>query len=268
MSVKSTPPKTLIPRKVQRYGWKPDLPCSQDKRYSALPRKAVAIPPRYDLREKFTLPDCYDQGELGSCTGNGCGFAWWFALMREGQTAPMPSRLFIYYGERVIEGTVNEDSGAQIRDGFKVLNKWGCCDEALWPYKVSKFTARPPLAVYREAAKRQAIQYFRVNQKLDEMKRCLAEGFPIVFGFTVYESFEGATVAKTGVVKLPGPKDTVVGGHCVAMVGYDEAKKVFICRNSWGTDWGQKGYFTLPYAYALDPNLADDFWSLRMVEED
>ncbi len=100
------------------------------------------------------------------------------------------------------------------------------------------------------------------------MRSCLAEGFPFVFGFTVYEAFESATVAKSGVLNMPGPKEKVMGGHAVMGVGYDNAARRFIIRNSWGTDWGQKGYFTMPYDYlSPDKNLSDDFWTVRILQE-
>jgi C1A family cysteine protease len=86
-----------------------------------------------------------------------------------------------------------------------------------------------------------------------------------VFGFTVYESFEGDAVAKTGEVSMPGPSEKVLGGHAVVAVGYDDSTQRFIVRNSWGPGWGMGGYFTIPYAYLTDSNLADDFWTVRLV---
>jgi C1A family cysteine protease len=98
------------------------------------------------------------------------------------------------------------------------------------------------------------------------MKGCLAEGYPFVFGFTVYESFEGVPIAKTGILNLPKKTEKVVGGHAVLAVGYDDTGARFIVRNSWGAHWGQKGYFTIPYSYLLNENLSDDFWTIRLVE--
>jgi C1A family cysteine protease len=86
-----------------------------------------------------------------------------------------------------------------------------------------------------------------------------------VFGFTVYESFESAEVARTGALQMPKPKEGVVGGHAVLAVGYDDKIERFMVRNSWGTSWGKKGYFTMPYTYLLSENLSDDFWTIRLV---
>ena len=97
------------------------------------------------------------------------------------------------------------------------------------------------------------------------MRGCLASGFPFAFGFTVYESFEGPSVASTGHAPMPSPGEQVVGGHAVLGVGYDDAHQWFVVRNSWGPDWGMKGYFTLPYAYVTQRTLARDFWTVRLV---
>ncbi len=179
----------------------------------------------------------------------------------------MPSRLFIYYNERVIEHTVDSDSGAQIRDGMKSVNKQGVCPETLWSYDTEKFNVRPANPCYTEALNHQTLSYHRVPQILNQMKGCLLEGYPFVFGFTVYESFESPTVAKTGKLNMPKKNESVVGGHAVVAVGYNDTSKRFIVRNSWGAGWGIKGYFTIPYDYLLDDNLANDFWTIRMVEE-
>jgi C1A family cysteine protease len=99
------------------------------------------------------------------------------------------------------------------------------------------------------------------------MKNCLASGFPFTFGFSVYQSFETKEVAQTGIVPLPQPNETLLGGHCVVAVGYDDEKQLFKCRNSWGTDWGDKGYFYMPYQYMSNPNLVSDLWTIQIMEE-
>jgi C1A family cysteine protease len=166
----------------------------------------------------------------------------------------------------VIEGTVKSDSGAMIRDGIKTLKKQGVCSEIKWPYVISKFAVKPKSACYKEALNHQITSYHRILT-LNEMRACLAEEFPFVFGFTVYESFESQEVARTGIVNMPQPNEGTLGGHAVLAVGYDDSEKRFIVRNSWGTDWGQKGYFTIPYDYVADRNLSDDFWTIRKGEK-
>jgi C1A family cysteine protease len=256
-------------RKIARYGWKPDLPDQRDFTYAV--KKPQELPTSVDLRDKCPKI-VYDQGELGSCTANAIAGAIEFDMMKQELTAATPSRLFIYYNERAIEGTISSDSGAQIRDGIKSVASQGVCPEGnvgdqppAWPYVISQFATQPPQPCYEAALKLKAVSYYSVTQNLADMKGCLAEGYPFVFGFTVYESFESQDVASTGNVPMPKSGERIIGGHAVLAVGYDDEDRVFICRNSWGDKWGDGGYFYMPYAYLIDDNFADDFWTIRLV---
>ena len=251
---------------IGHYGWVPDLPDQRDLVYSAPPAFITALPTAVDLRHQ--CPEDYDQGQLGSCTGNAIAGAIEFGRLKQGLKDFVPSRLFIYYNERVVEHTVNSDSGAQIRDGIKVVAKLGAPPETDWPYDISKFTEKPPASAFSDAAKNQVTSYHRVTRVLNQFKGCLASGFPFVFGFTVYDAFESAQVAHAGNLNMPQPGEAVVGGHAVLAVGYDDKHQWFIIRNSWGPDWGMKGYFTMPYQYLMEPNLSDDFWTIRLLEDD
>jgi C1A family cysteine protease len=252
-------------RSPKWYGWLPDLPDHRDLLYAAIAPKAVKLPSKVDLRAGCSPVE--DQGQLGSCTANALVGALEFLEKKDGVTTFVDlSRLFVYYNERVIEGTVDQDGGAFIRDGVKSLAKQGVCAESEWPYKSAAFKRKPKADCYKKAKKHRILSYHRINL-VDEMRTCLADGYPFVFGFTVYESFESAAVAKSGVLDLPKPKEKTMGGHAVMAVGYNDPQKRFIIRNSWNTDWGMKGYFTMPYAYLSDRNLSDDFWTIRSSEE-
>ena len=250
---------------TRKYGWIRDLPDQRDHRQQLRPEGLLAprLPAAVDLRPK--CPPVYDQGQLGSCTANAIAAALEFDATRQGQVIATPSRLFIYYNERSIEGTTASDSGAQIRDGIKSVAQWGDCPETEWPYDVSQFAVQPPPQCYTDAAQHLALVYESINQDLDDLRGCLAAGFPFVFGFTVYASFESDYVARTGQVPMPHWFERVVGGHAVMAVGYDDATTTFIVRNSWGSSWGDAGYFYFPYAYATG-SLASDFWTVRTVE--
>jgi len=251
--------------RVSRFGWLPDLPDHRDRLYAAPVEIAGALPAKADLRS--LCPPVYDQGQLGSCTANAIAGAIQFDRMKQQLSEIFtPSRLFIYYNERVIEHSVNSDSGAQIRDGIKSVNRQGDCPETEWPYAIARFKTKPPRKCYADARKYKAVLYQRVTQTPSQLKGCLASGYPFIFGFSVYESFESTTVAKTGHAPLPKPGEPVIGGHAVVGVGYDDMKQWFIVRNSWGGKWGMNGYFTLPYAYLTDENLANDFWTIRLVQ--
>ena len=246
------------------FGWIPDLPDQRDKMFAAIAPPAKPLPPKIDLTKN--CPAVYDQGSLGSCTANALGGAFEFEQMKQQKEFFIPSRLFIYYNERVIERSVESDSGAMLRDGIKTIAKQGVCDEKIWPYIIKKFATKPPAKCYEKALDNQALKYMRLTHDLQEMQRCLSDGYPFVFGFTVYESFMQDKVAVNGHVPLPKRNERVIGGHAVMAVGYNDDKKWFILRNSWGESWGMQGYFTMPYSYVTDPSLTDDFWTIRLVE--
>jgi len=132
----------MQPRTLRGYGWVPDLPDHRDRVYQAPMRRLEALPPSVDL--STGCPDVYDQGQLGSCTANAIAAALEFDQMKQQvKDVFVPSRLFIYYNERVIERTVDDDSGAMIRDGIKSVSKEGAPHETLWPYDISKFRTKP-----------------------------------------------------------------------------------------------------------------------------
>ena len=227
--------------------------------YKELP-SLQTLPQCVDLRSK--CPPVYDQGELGSCTANALAAAYEF----DEKNTFAPSRLFIYYNERVLEGSVSEDSGALISDGIKTLQKYGVCPENMWPYNVSQFTKQPSYKCYNNALNNKALVCKNIQQNLTAMKTALASGFPFVCGISVYEKFESEEVAKTGIVSLPDiNNEKSLGGHAVLCVGYDDNKHVWIMRNSWGPLWGMNGYFTLPYEYLINPDLSSELWNISKI---
>lgn len=253
------------------YGHIPDRRDQRDHLYTAPLSILSALPASVDLR-----PQCapvMDQGQLGSCTANSIAAALEFDQIKQGLPEARPSRLFIYYNERAMEGTINSDAGAMIRDGIKSVNKQGACPESLWTYDISKFTVKPSTTCYQSALQHKTVSYQRVTRSLTQMKGCLASGYGFVFGFTVYESFESDQVAQTGIVPMPSHREQILGGHAVLCVGFDDAQQRFYVQNSWGTEWGMgrtatssdtdRGFFSMPYAYLLSSSLASDFWTIR-----
>ncbi len=250
-------------RSTSWYGWRPDAPDARDHLYASIARPPKRLPARVDLR-RWSPPIQY-QGSIGSCTAHALLASFGYLERRAGLRPRRLSRLFLYYNARVLEGTAATDDGAMIRNGVKTLRKQGVCPETLWPYRVRRFAEQPPPPCYTAAIDHHVISYHRIHG-LEEMRQCLAEGFPFVFGLTTYESFEGPQVARTGRVELPKRGEEDRGGHSVCVVGYDDRARRFLVRNSWGADWGRAGHFTLPYDYATNPRRAGDFWTLRAVE--
>jgi C1A family cysteine protease len=259
----SDAPAGLALRTQKHYGWRPDHPDIRDFLLAVEPAKS--LPSRVSLRTK--MPPVYDQGQLGSCTANSIGAILEFNELKQNEPGvTTPSRLFIYYNERAMEGTVSQDSGAEIRDGIKSVAQLGAPPETDWPYVISKFAQKPPAKAYKDATKHEALRYARVPQSQVSMQTVLAGGEPISFGFTVYESFE-TDVGSNGIVPMPGPDERTIGGHAVVAIGYKQIKGqlYFECRNSWSTSWGDQGYFWMPSAYVTSSNLARDFWVIDQV---
>ena len=244
-------------RYLRNYGWVPDIPDRRDYLYSAI-KPVIRLPKKVDLRAGCS--EIEYQGKLGSCTAQAlAGNLEFLDKKIDGLYADV-SRLFIYYNERAVEDTVEYDAGASLRDGIKTLKDDGACHEETWPYVISRFDRKPPPGCYLEAKKHRIESYHRLNA-MSDLLACLAEGYPFVFGFTVYESFESAEVRRTGIARMPKKKETVIGGHAVMAVGYDQAGNRFLVRNSWGKRWGMEGYFTMPFEYL--ETIAADFWTIR-----
>lgn len=249
--------------KIKKYGWKPQRPDFRDRVFHISHPKSA--PTKIDLRPQ-DVP-IYDQGDIGSCTGNSSVGAFSFDHKKQFGKQFDGSRLMAYYNGRAAEGTTDQDAGAAIRDVIAGLKQYGLAQETLWPYLDVNVTLPPEPAAVADGLLHPTVQYGALDQSLDALKTTLANSFPFVFGFSVYDSFESDAVAQTGIVPMPSPTENMIGGHAVMAVGYDDTKGIFIVRNSWGTGWGDKGYFYFPYDYISNPNLASDFWVIQAVKQ-
>jgi len=255
------PKITTVPKK-KIYGWKRDIPDNRDLYY----RRTLSSK---DLSKIINLrndcPDVYNQGVLGSCTANALAFLFEYdEIIKNKNREFKPSRLFIYYNERKIENTIEYDAGASIRDGIKIIHKIGVCDENLWEYDIDKFKDKPPVLCYTQAKKYKSVKYYKLKQNIYDLKACLQEGFPFIVGISIYESFESENSATTGIIKIPNNNEKLLGGHAVAVVGFDD-NYGFLVRNSWGTEWGIEGHCFIPYEYICNKNLANDLWTIRNI---
>lgn len=249
-----------------KFGWKRDLFDSRDIKYK-VERETINEYPK-EINLNADLNSVYNQFSLGSCTANAIGAAIDFLYKKQKNKFINPSRLFIYYNERVLENTIKEDSGATIRNGIKTVAKEGVCLESTVPYDITKFTRKPNKNAYKEGLKTIALNYESIdNTKVHLLKDVLVKGFPIIFGFDVYESFLSESIAKNGILNLPEPKEKLNGGHAVLCIGYKmiDNKEYFIIRNSWSSEWGDNGNFYMPTEFITSSKLCADFWTISKL---
>lgn len=248
-------------------GWKRDKPDHRDQLMTV--SQSVLLTETAELPREIPV---FDQSDIGSCTANmGCLMMAW--IEHKNKQEKTFSRMFLYAKTRELEGTpLTEDSGAQIRDVMKTLAKYGTCEENLWPYiDIHKnFMTAPPSTADEDALNHQALFYYRCAS-LKSLKQSIVQGFPVGFGFSVPENMMTDEVAERGEVQYPKPTESFDGGHAVTAWGYDNNRKIgdetgaVLCQNSWGVDWGIKGFFWLPYRFFTE-HLADDMWTLRRIE--
>lgn len=251
--------KVKPPFSIPKYHWVRDKPDNRDYKYAVTNSVQANI---VDLRTYCSAIE--DQGNLGSCTGNAIAGAIELLDKRAGRTLDV-SRLFIYYYERLLEGTVNYDNGAYIRDGIRATYNYGAPLESLWTYDITKFRTAPNTQAVTDASKRKVTLYQRIADHAGCLD-ALSNGYPVVIGFDVYSSFESATVARTGIMPYPNVRrEKLLGGHAVLLVGYDKTRQVYIVRNSWGTSWGDRGYFYMPFQVIQNTQMSSDFWIIKTV---
>ncbi|MDB5096775.1 MAG: cysteine protease [Cyanobacteria bacterium RYN_339] len=208
-----------------------------------------------DLRSLCT--PIADQGQLGSCTAFAMGKGMREMIAnKNGEDKTPVSPMFLYYEERVLEDSIDYDSGATMADGMQVLTDTGVAKEASCPYDIAHFTDKPSAAAYAEAGAMKIHDSTNISG-LEDTKTAVNNGQSVAIGFRVYDSFR--KIGKDGMMPVPKPGEGVLGGHAVLVVGYDDAKKVLIVRNSWGAKWGDAGYFYMPYEVAGSAQVMDSW---------
>lgn len=243
-------------------------------------KKVKASPTSTDLRAWCSPIE--NQGSLGSCTANaGVGVVEYFERRAFGKHIDA-SRLFLYKVTRNLLHWTG-DTGAYLRSTMGALVLFGVPPEGYWKYVIADFDEEPPGFCYALAQNYQAVTYYRLDPfstpkdvLLTRIKTYLAAGLPSMFGFTVYNSISQA--GSTGKIPYPARGETILGGHAIVAVGYDDNMKIkntnpggiettgaLLIRNSWGTGWGSAGYGWIPYEYVLK-GLAVDWWSLLKNE--
>jgi C1A family cysteine protease len=212
-------------------------------------RKKIDVKKAVDLRPWCSPVE--DQLQLGSCVGQAVVGAFELTVNRLHPDKFLDlSRLFVYYNARLYEGDyyLDKDLGSYVRNGIKAVNKWGVCDETLWPYEVDKFSWAPSIESYVDGKKRLIKSYYRI-QGVSDMLYALTMDYPIVISMNVYNSFYDLEDSSNTILSMPRPNEDIIGGHAVALVGYDLEKRLLLARNSFGTNWADNGYFWMPFDY-------------------
>jgi len=256
--------RKILRKKIQKrnFGYVPDHFDSRDT-YYRLRNKIKDLPESTEKKNINMFPVRYDQGQIGSCIGNGCVAAFRRTLHVNKQPDYPPSRLFAYYIARTDENK-KEDSGASIRDAFKAINNFGICDEKYCPYSVVKFADKPSPAAFIDATQHQSIKYERIYPSAkDLIKDALNNSFCVVFGIVLHESFMSDKVKRTGIIPNPSCWEEEIGGHCMTIFDY-EKDGVWVL-NSWGDQWGIEGICFIPWEYLLSKH-ASDFWIFYTTE--
>ena len=258
---------------IYYYGARPDSRDDRDLR-KVYPPPQVPSCPTIDLRRYMN--HVYDQGSLSSCTANALCAAYGLDLMKQSLTLSggyhyfETSRMFVYYNTREYESTVQHDAGATIRDTIKAMKRQGVCKESDWPYLIKEYRTKPPTRCYEAATGNTLCQYERLHQDIDQLRACLNDSCPFVFGFNVYNSFHDYNNQKFGHMSMPTYYERSrepIGRHAVLAVGYDDGRKCLIVLNSWGEGWGDRGYFYMPYDFVTDSIMCYDFWKITFACE-
>ena len=257
-------------------GLKRDSPDDRDvqREYGSEEVPSIDEHPIVDLRRY--VDNVYTQGKIGSCSANVICAAFKVQLRKQTEMVHSSpyyyierSRLFVYYNSREYDKTVDKDEGASLRDTLKAINNSGVCLESMWPYDPLKFAVKPSHDCYENASWNKICKYESITkQDIHQFRACLKAGFPIAFGYQIYQSF---LRSRNGLMPIPSDEEIQSSpnppGHGGLAVGYNDHTECITVLNSWGERWGDKGYFYMPYKFITDPVQAFDFWKVEEVCE-
>jgi C1A family cysteine protease len=229
-------------------------------------KSTESLPQKVDLRKFLTSVEM----QIGnSCVANAMAGAYEYLAKRELGDAADVSRLYIYYNARYLDGTQDEDSGSYMQRAIEGLIEYGACSEEMWPNDENSINAEPHTDAYNQGAAFRVVEKEYIDTELDLWRETLAEGYPIAFALNTFDSFDEACNNK-GRVPMPKASDNVRethGWHAMLCVGYSDIDRVFIVRNSWSEEWGDKGYCYIPYDYMIHPDYnSHDSWIIKAVE--
>tara|TARA_B110000208_G_C11799546_1_gene441260 strand:- start:2051 stop:2863 length:813 start_codon:yes stop_codon:yes gene_type:complete len=246
---------------TKMYGWIPDHPNYNDNTYDA-PIKNLLINRKIDLR--LNCPGICNRKNIGSSVAHAICYVYEYNIIKHDMNNIfIPSKLFLYFNQRLLKHTQEFDCGSSIRDGLSILDKIGICSEVVYPYDISLIYDKPSDEIYEEASHNKGIEYYKIKPIITNIKTLLQDSIPIIFGFGIYSSFENQVSDNGFTIKIPQENEKFIGGSCGVCVGFNDEKQAFIIMNSKGVEWGDKGYFYMPYLYLTNNNLCSNFWIIK-----
>ena len=246
---------------IRQYGLWHDNADYRDHLLTAPWKLSSAGPQHADISHEMGA--AYDQLDTNSCAAQAVA-----KIMRHAAKAQFDfSRNQIYWDARSFNHEETDDAGCGMRDAIDAVSKWGAADEVYWPFTKENLLHAPSHAARNNAARLAdyAKLYARVTPSLDILTSIISGGEPFVFGMAVYESFEGSKVAKTGIMEMPTQGQRMLGRHAVTGTGFDHDVRQIKVLNSWGQDWGENGFFFMPFDYILNSSVCDDFWVIHTL---
>lgn len=267
------PKLSAYKNRVKGKGWRPDVPSHKDWPFRLSPHAQLqAQSESEDRRALGHNAPVRDQANAGSCVGFSATYAVdYLRRVDRDKLSTIYSALQMYFDARVRDGAqwAKVDSGAYIRDAMDALREIGVAPESAWPYKLQRGTGVPvklfdtPTApVYRKAASWKLGAHWRC-ETLDDVMRAISAGYAVVGGIACFSSMFTAEVDRTGKIPMPSRNDYLEGGHALYFDRFTQADRLLRFENSWGESWGDGGYGYLPFDYAADRNLSDDWWAMQ-----
>jgi C1A family cysteine protease len=257
-----------------------------EAQYYRFPSPEGGLPTKVDLREPeqgcYPYPPVREQALLNNCSSLAVTAAYQCLQRLKIKTEPTkvnadlvePSALYNYYFARKLMGSSRYDSGASVEAAINSMII-GVAEEKMWPYDSDKVNVEPSEAAQLNALQHSLLQYERLWPTLPNLKRCVAAGYPFLFSFAITKGMDkwfrnrNAQLMTQFMVSVDEfTKSDIVGAHTVLVIGYDDQylqTGAFLCRNSWGPNFGQEGHFWFPYSDVLYPDLSGSFFLLKEI---
>lgn len=214
----------------------------------------VPLPLWIDLRQNEGCPKILNEETLNCSGSNALSNIIRFWLRKQGKIEYQPSRLYMYYFGRLLDNNTEYDSGVCLKKLFKGIEKFGICSEKNWPYDIDKFNIKPDSDIPKENINN--FKYYSVKNNINELKLILSYGYPIICMLNFFDNNSSSEI-----IEFPKNKKNKKF-KTISIYGYRNSSNMFICMNSVGTEWGEKGFFYVPYKYMT--KYGYDFYTITL----